>query len=274
MASIEYIQKRIEGKEKELDKPNKKLARIRKVEAQNWNDPNPYYYNERDLKWCLRDIADAQAALEKWQQALATETEKANSRNVQAILDFLEMWKQNVRDYYGKGLTAFYADKKTVRDAYNQISKFRYGTPEHIEAVKAHEALSEKFYIDRHGKFEYRMVYNRWMQREEKQKVKVKDGKYEYLAPYSNEATIEEATEKLEKDLVLEANRKYDYIIERTNRIVGQITDATNLHIGAKHDLNGYIIGTNGTAKVQTIGAGGYNIQCFHFRTLINELKG
>ena len=84
---------------------------------------------------------------------------------------------------------------------------------------------------------------------------------------------MEEALNKLEKDMTQEWNRKYDFIIERTNEIVGQITDASNLNVGAKGDLNGYIIGTKGTAKVQTIGAGGYNIQCFHFRTLINEMK-
>lgn len=78
--------------------------------------------------------------------------------------------------------------------------------------------------------------------------------------------------QQLEKDLNEEANRKYDFIIERTNAIAGEITDASGLSIGSKQDLNGFIVGTRGTAKVQTIGAGGYNIQCFHFRTLINAV--
>lgn len=77
--------------------------------------------------------------------------------------------------------------------------------------------------------------------------------------------------EKLKKDLKDEADRKYDFIIERTNSIVGTITDASDLRVGDKGDLNGFIKGENGVAKVQTIGAGGYNIQCFHFRTLINR---
>ena len=79
--------------------------------------------------------------------------------------------------------------------------------------------------------------------------------------------------DKIDKDLTEEANRKYDFIIERTNEIVGQITDASALRIGDKGDLNGFIKGTRGTAKVETIGAGGYNIQRFHFRTLIKPVK-
>ena len=54
---------------------------------------------------------------------------------------------------------------------------------------------------------------------------------------------------------------------------VGTITDASALYIGPEGDINGYIVGTEGEAKIQTIGAGGYNIQCFHFRTLIHEYK-
>ena len=82
----------------------------------------------------------------------------------------------------------------------------------------------------------------------------------------------EYSKQKLLKDLEAEYNRKYDFIIERTNAIVGQITDATNLTI-TNGELNGVIIGTRGVARVTTIGAGGYNIQKFHFRTLVNAVK-
>ena len=77
---------------------------------------------------------------------------------------------------------------------------------------------------------------------------------------------------KIAKDLDNDADAMYDDIIERTNREVGTIVDASGLSIGEKGDLNGFIVGERGTAKVTTIGAGGWNIQRFHFRTLIHKV--
>jgi muconolactone delta-isomerase len=274
MAKIETILKRIEGKEKALDKLNKKLARIRKVESQNWEDPNPYCYSEYDLKRCLKDIELEQKMLDDYRAQLVAATEKANSRNVQVILEFLEMWKTRVREYYTFGvnsLKAYYTEKENLKTLRSRIPEeywFNDKTPEQIAYTEAHNVFWKKC----HGYYEKRMAPN-WNGKLVEREVKVHDGEYEWLAPYTNEETLEDALARLEADLVEEANQKYDFIIERTNHIVGTITDASNLKIGAKGDLNGFIIGDRGTAKVQTIGAGGYNIQCFHFRTLINEMK-
>lgn len=274
MAKIETIQKRITGKEKELDKLNKKLARIRKVEAQNWEDPNPYYYSEYDLKRCLKDIEEVQKALDDYKAQMTAAIEKANSRNVKVIVDFLEMWKARVFEYYTEGvnaLNAYYAEKQKLDDLRSKIKEeywFTDKTPEQIAYTEARGIFWKKC----HGYYETRLKPDYWGKMRETE-VKVHDGEYEWLNPYTNEDTLEKAIERLNADLVEEANRKYDFIIDRTNKITGTITDASNLKIGAKQDLNGYIIGEKGTAKVQTIGAGGYNIQCFHFRTIINEMK-
>ncbi len=273
MASIEFIQKRITGKEKELDKLEKKLARIRKAEAGGWEVNNPYLYNHYDLRRCLKDIEVAQKGLAEYKAQLVAETEKANSRDVKVIVEFLEGWKARVKQHYLDGLIPFFADMVAVRAAYNAANQLPYGTPEQVKAYDEYEEMHKKYMEDVHGKYETHMIYNHYRKREEKHQVKVAAGKYEYLNPYSNERTLEDAIKKLDADLEKEATRKYDFIIERTNAIVGTITDAGNLSIGEKEDLNGYIIGTKGTAKIQTIGAGGYNIQCFHFRTLINAMK-
>ena len=258
MATIEFIEKRLAGKERELEKHNKKLARIRKVEAQNWEDPNPYYYHESDLRYTLRDIEEAQKAIETYRSQLASEQEKAASRNVPVIIEFLDNWRERVLEFHLEKFKEYYDEKQLVRELYNSSDRAAYETAKDI------------FHKKCYGYYERIDFINRWGKPDHTDK-KVKDGEYEWLKPYINETTLDEAMSKFKKDIDKEWTRKYDFIIERTNAIVGQITDASNLKIGAKHDLNGFIIGTKGTAKVQTIDAGGYNIQCYHFRTLINK---
>lgn len=269
MASIEFIEKRIAGKEKELEKLTKKLERIRKVEAQNWEDPNPYYYHESDLKYTLRDIEDTQKALDTYKSQLVSEQEKASSRNVPVIIEFLNNWRERVTEFHSDKFKEYYDEKQKVSDLYMQLDCKRYSGDCSAEKATYDEAKTI-FRNKCYGYHERQEFINRWGKPDYRD-VKIKDGEYEWMKPYINECTFEEAMTKFKKDIDKEWIRKYDFIIERTNAIVGQITDASNLKIGAKHDLNGFIIGTKGTAKVQTIDAGGYNIQCYHFRTLINR---
>ena len=99
MANAEFIQKRIEGKEKEIEKLNKKLERIFKAEATNW-EKNPYWYSERDLVITQKDIKAAQVALDGYKAQLEVEIEKANSRNIPAILEFLAQWKARTMKHF------------------------------------------------------------------------------------------------------------------------------------------------------------------------------
>lgn len=256
MASIEFIQKRITGKEKELDKLTKKLERIRKAEAGNWETNNPYYYSEYDLKHCLKDIEAAQKVLDDYKAQLEAENEKANSRNVQVIIDFLNAWKErNIKFYtdsfdrYLKALEEYHQKSQEHADWWNGGG---WNDPNKKAIDEEYNQYRRWFHEVWHFIFPYEI-----------RKCNPETRKYERKLDL----------EKLTKVLDQEANRKYDFIIERTNAIVGTITDASSLKIGAKDDLNGFITGTKGKAKVQTIGAGGYNIQCYHFRTLINEMK-
>ena len=76
----------------------------------------------------------------------------------------------------------------------------------------------------------------------------------------------------LSEVLEREKNIKILDLLIRVNGIVGTIVDASNLSIGYKGDIVGTIVGDKGKCRIETIGAGGYNIQCYHFRTLINKI--
>lgn len=252
MASIDFIQKRIIGKQAELEKLNRKLVRIQKAEAGGWEQNNPYYYTASDLKACLNDIESAQTMLIKYQDELKTAEAKASSRNVATIIEFLEGWKANNREFY---LGSFERYLKAKAE-YRQMEKTYWlnadqgDSASRKQKVEEYETLRKQF----HKSWAFLQPYI--ARRPNKQKCC-----YDIVLDI----------DKLNKDLDREADSKYDFIIERTVAIVGEIVDATNLKIGFKGDLNGYIIGKAGKAKVQTFGAGGYNIQCFHFRTTINR---
>lgn len=255
MASIQFIEKRIAGKKVEIEKLNKKLDRILKAQATGWN-VNPYYYDERDLKYTKKDLEAAVDALVGYEKQLAEANQKAASRNVPVILEFLEGWKNQAKEFY-----------------VDHFPKYLKAYEEYREAQQKYTDWWNKngFRTRRENPEEYKQ-----REREQEEHSHIFHSTWNFIAPYvyrDRNCKLAFDMIKLEKDLNDEANRKYDFIIERTNAIVGTITDASHLYVGDKGDLNGYIIGTDGVAKVQTIGAGGYNIQCFHFRTLIKRMK-
>lgn len=256
MATAAYIEKRIAGKKKEIEKLEKKLERIRKAEKGSWDTNNSYLYSEYDLNMCAQNLEIAKTALANLKKELQSTAEKDASRNVKVILEFLDKWKDGCRKFYQKTFPEYLEDFKQYQQKNRDFTEWW----NHDRLHDHNRKDVEKAYKD------YKTVFqSRWA----------------FLAPYIKKEQ-DPATgkykpafdlDRLNEDLDREATRKYDFIIERTNAIVGKITDASNLYIGDKKDLNGFIIGTRGTAKVQTVGAGGYNIQAFHFRTLIHEMK-
>ena len=57
-------------------------------------------------------------------------------------------------------------------------------------------------------------------------------------------------------------------LIHRIKDRVGEITNLQNVHFSGKAP-NGIVEGTLGTCRLETILAGGYNIQRLHYRVLV-----
>ena len=81
----------------------------------------------------------------------------------------------------------------------------------------------------------------------------------------------EDALEHLNKILDREVESKYKQFMNRINKIDGDIEDTANLHIGVNGEINGYIKCKSCNIKITTIYAGGYNIQCLHYRVLVKK---
>jgi len=79
--------------------------------------------------------------------------------------------------------------------------------------------------------------------------------------------------EVISKTLDREIDQKRADLIHRCTQKVGEITDVAGLYLGVDgRTINGVVVGVNGRAQVTTIGAGGYNIQRYHYRLLIKSL--
>ena len=267
MMTIETLNKRIEGCRLSIERLEKKLQRILKAEASNYEKDNPYYYSDYDKRSTLKELEETKKKLADYEEELQQTQEKEASRNVQVIIDFLQGWKEKVITEYTKDLKEAFKMKAEVRRLYPS-----YSTPKDSAEYLEWQEINKEYNERVKGVYSYELCMNPWTKREEKYKVKVEDGIWEYIANYLQYSTLEEALDKLNKELDDEMNRKYDFIIERTNKIVGEITDVTNIRIAGNGELNGIITGTRGQAKVTTIIANG-PIRIAHFRVLIKEVK-
>lgn len=233
-----------------------------------------------DIKGATRKLSDAETILNNWKTKLEAEIEKDNFINnsvPQVIKDFLEEWKNNAYDWHLKKYDAyveFLAKLKT--DKLEAI----------IECVKTFDVYSHLLNEDGEVKNidEYSLInvrpsgtVNNFLEEKKLDYRSIDQRKKNFggaiIQKMHEIRSKEEREQWIKNQLENEKKSKMIDLITRINGIVGTTTDASELSISAKGNLDGFITGTDGKAKIETVGAGGYNIQCFHFRTLVHEVK-
>lgn len=60
-------------------------------------------------------------------------------------------------------------------------------------------------------------------------------------------------------------------LINRVTKVVGSITDLSDIQFKG-NSLNGFVSGEQGRCRIETIVAGGYNIQKLHYRVLVHKI--
>lgn len=266
---------RIEGAKKKVETLNKKMGRILAAKATGW-EKNPYGYDEDDVCRTEKEITEAENKLAYWIGKGQDEDAKTATRNVKPILEFLDGWKARVTEYYTETFESYYKEKAEVQKTGEKVNDLGWGTTEYETAKAEYDKLHKAFHNKCHGYFEKQMVKSPFSWEKGKMtetNVKVKDGEWEHAMHYVNGNDMKAALDKLERELTTEYNRKYDNIIERASHYCGKIESAAGLRVGHKGELDGIVSGNKGKCHIETIGAGGYNIQCFHFRVLVHAIK-
>jgi hypothetical protein len=211
-----------------------------------------------DIKGATKKLAEAERILAGHQERLQAEQEKDNfiNNNIpQVIKDFLEKWKEMAFDWHVKRHESYLAFAKKL-DAEAKQAEIDLGIEKYRRPTREQEKQLKEMELD------YRSVQAR--------KAQYAGAVVLQMCTYRKE---EERLAYLDKLLEEDKRAKMVDLINRINHVVGEIQDATGLRISEKGNLDGIIKGTRADAKIETIGAGGYNIQCFHYRTLVHEIK-
>lgn len=234
---------------------------------------------EEDINTAESKVADAEKVLKNWQEKL--DKEEANLQYInneipQILIDFLDDWKEHCREYVLTMADKYFEEKQELKDTINTYcweyivdnkDKFDYLFNSYSgNFATFNNSINYAQYINNYkDSKEFESIYN---VKELKKSLENKYNNYFVQFYISHRQDIN----ALDKELEKEKNNKLLDLMNRVTAITGTITDTTNLKINAKGDIDGIIYGEKGNCKVITIGAGGYNIQCFHYRVLVKKI--
>lgn len=279
----EELLKRIEKKQKEIEKREKAISKLEdglstqdKVMALNSRGTEAYqkyreYVNNindwnrqeniSNLRRAYIEVDENRYTLGKYNNELTKIINREKAPRIKIFMDFLERYKQEVIKY-------IYENVKVYLEYFEVESK-------------ACEMYNHSWQLEKDGMSREEI---RHKQNELRNKAKALRSQ---VHPYTEQSFRRSAEGSIDSSVLnklidKEIENKYWNMVEKVTEITGEVTDASNLSIGYDGNINGIIIGEEGKAKLETIGAGGYNQdiivnvkhgQCYHFRLLVHKVK-
>ena len=239
-----------------------------------------YIQDKRDeIKEAEDKLNEALEVLASWKSKLSKKIsdDEFIEANTPAVLKrFLDNWKRGAIDYYRAKYDDFIRFRQDLEQQELEARREALRTLPELERAREIHRGEEPDRLALHNLFPRRPVEafleSRGLGYQQIQKKLAKAGD-QVIFKMLEIRDPEERLAWLEKAMEQERQAKLFDLTGRVMKVVGRITDASGLYIASTGELNGAVKGTEGQAKVTTVGAGGYNVQCFHFRTLIHEIK-
>lgn len=231
--------------------------------------------NISELRAAYVDLGEARNTLNNYQIQIEKMDNFEQAEKIPAIWNFLTDWENKVYDWYLHNAETYLKLKQNYAEAsYEAEQKWLNENPQPDKDTDYH---NYRVWNNAKYRFETNFENNYYSEIDSLTKNLIKfdvtySGDYYNRTATYNSYTFD--TEKLKELLKKEKQAKYEDMVVRVTSITGPITDASNLSIGNQRgELNGIIIGENGKVRIETISAGGYNIQRYHYRVLIHEIR-
>jgi len=280
--TIAELQERLDNANEKVNKCQltlqKRITKVEKTKAAFEHDPsreNDFNYSiaQEDYKTTTNKLKDLQFTVNTWTERLNKEKAKQNfiSDIPEILKQFCENWKQSAIEWYNNKYENYIktssqlkqTERKIRIDIINNQSEFAKYRKLNYDDFD----LINPYYLWR--KYEKIIEENNAMKELNKSLVFITDI---IIINMTREHDEEDRQKYLEKEMEVEKQNKLIDLMQRIIDITGTLTDCNGLSISPKGGIDGIVKGEKGSAKIETISAGGYNIQCYHFRTLVHEI--
>lgn len=242
----ELTKKRIEETEIKIEKRKKSIKKLEEKVLLGKDE-----WAEDDLKIARRKLLNLEKLLEKY-KVLGKKEDTEEQDTLPIIEEFLEKWKEKSKIYLLKEI--------------GQLKEYKNNFYKKVKDLE--EELRSKG-----------IVYYEDINKEKKKEKLTYEDYRKGLRIFNTEAV------NLVNYTGSELNGQIDILLEKEKKIkrrifmirikeeAGEIIEANALKIGMNGELNGIVKGSKNIIEVETIVAGGYNIQCCHYRVLVKVLK-
>ncbi len=271
----------LEKKEREFEKTYKLKPELCSEESLRGNDKAFWDFfsiksKKSDILSVNKRIQEAEERIQALQAELrSAEAQQAFMENQipDVIKDFFVRWKEDSISFFSNRYEQYQDFVQELR------TKELTARKEAVRTLPVYSQYAER--VDRMSDYDLHNVFPRKPMEDFLKSLNldyrsISEAKSSFAGPIVSAMCKYNDPEQrrvfLERTMDREMRSKMLDLAQRIGEKVGRITDAAGLHV-QNGEIAGVIYGENGSATIQTIGAGGYNIQRFHFRTLVHELE-